>query len=361
MLTPDEKERLGHLVNWTYPEKDAGIKIISLGARTLRALCDHPDKRERLANLITFDANPPLFFDIHHPPATPGVQPGMDRLYQDLRRMMADRLDGSRMVFHVPARDAEMDPNHAPEQIRIGFRIFADLDDPALWTDSPNSLSRWLGDRREDLLALVRVMPPGIGRLADTVETLTGQGIVNLSITLDHHQDWDTDHFPVIQAQWERILAAARPELDAGRLCIAQVRRIAADGQDYCQPGKKRVFVAPDGILWPCRQFYTTRDSKAFAIGNLDQGLNEYDNVYFTLFDADDMPDCRECDWRGSCDNRCLWSNFQQNNTFYRTSGSVCAYEKAVRQAMESLWKAGSAPVMPRSRLDDYWTLMCPI
>ena len=286
----------------------------------------------------------------------------MDLLYQDLRRMMADRLDGSRMIFHVRAGDAEMDLNHAPAEIRIGFRIFAGLDDPALWADSHDSLSRWLHDRREDLLALVRVMPTGIGRLADTVETLRGQGIVNLSIALDHHQDWDRAHFPVIQAQWERILAATRPELDAGRLCIAQVRRIAVDGQDYCQPGIKRIFVAPDGILWPCRQFYTTRDSKAFAIGNLDQGLNEYDNVYFTLFDPDDMPDCRECDWRGSCDNRCLWSNHQQNNTLYRTSGSVCAYEKAVRNAVENTWGEGSPPPATiRSRLEDYLPLMCTI
>lgn len=361
MLAPDEKKRLGHLANWTYPEKDTGIKIISLGVLTLQALCDHPDKRERLANLITFDANPPLFFDIHHPPATPGIQPGMDLLYQDLRRMMAARLDGSRMVFHSRAANTDMDPNHAPEQIRIGFRIFADLDDAALWKDSSNSLSRWLRDRREDLLALVRVMPSGIGRLADIVETLTRKGIVNLSITLDRHQDWDMAHFPVIQDQWERILAAARPELDAGRLCIAQVRRIAADGQDYCRPGTGRIFVAPDGILWPCRQFYTTRDSKAFAIGNLDQGLNEYDNAYFTLFDTDDMPDCRECDWRGSCDNRCLWSNHQQHNTLYRPPGSVCAYEKAVRKAVEYTWGVGSAPIMPRSRLDDYWPLICPL
>lgn len=361
MLNHHEKKMLGHLSNWTYPEKDTGIKIIALSADTLRVLGSRPDERDRLVNLIAFDAHPPLFIEIDRPPSNAGIQPDLGLLYHDLNLIMADRLNGSRVVYHVQAKDLGWEIHHAPEEIRIGFRIFADLDHPAPWADSPDGLRNWLQSHREDALALVRAAPSGIGLMADAVDALIDRGMVHLSITIDHHQDWDTNHFPVIQAQWERILAAVRPDLDAGRLYIAQVRRIAADGQDYCRPGTGRIFVAPDGILWPCRQFYTTRDSKAFAIGNLDQGLNEYDNVYFTLFDTDDMPDCRECDWCGSCDNRCLWSNHQQNNTLYRTSGSVCAYEKAVRKAVENTWGAGSVPAPMRSRLEDYLPLMCAI
>jgi radical SAM protein with 4Fe4S-binding SPASM domain len=361
MLNRHEKKMLGRQSNWTYPVNDTGIKIIALSAETLRVLGSQSDKRDRLVNLIAFDAHLPVFIEIDQPPSDAGVQQGLAQLYQDLHRVMADRLNGSRVVYHVQAADLGWGSYYTPEDIRIRFRIFANLDHPAPWADRPDGLSNWLQSHREDTLALVRAAPSGTGLLADAVDALIDRRMVHLSITIDHHQDWDTADFPVIQAQWERILAVARPELDAGRLCIAQVRRIVVDGQDYCRPGTERIFVAPDGTLWPCRQFYSTRDSKAFAIGNLDQGLNEYDNAPFTLFEPDDMPDCRECDWRGSCDNRCLWSNHQQHNTLYRTSGSVCAYEKAVRKAVENTWGAGSAPIMPRSRLDDYWPLMCPL
>jgi radical SAM protein with 4Fe4S-binding SPASM domain len=314
-----------------------------------------------LVNLIAFDAHPPLVFEIDRLPWSDDARQGMALFRQDVRTMMAERLDRSRMLFHVRVQDAGWDVNFSPEDIRLKFQVFTNLNDPVPWTGRPSDLFEFLQSRRENALALVQATPSGIDRLADAVDELFNQGITNVSVTIDHRQEWDTVDFSALQTQWERILASARPGLDAGKLSIAQCHRIATTGENDCQAGLQRIFIAPDGVLWPCRLFYHTRDTKAFAIGDLDQGLSEFDNAPFTLFDTDKMQGCNQCDWHNTCDNRCLWCNDLQNNTFHITPGSVCAYEKVVRNAMEKSWRTNHSPNEIRSRMDDFWPLICPI
>lgn len=358
MLTSKEKEILGHLPNWSYENRPQGIKVISLLVDTLLALREDPCKRERLANLIAFDGDPPLYFEVlgRNPQSSPPHLLG--RLLDDLKERIGKPLNRSKIVVDCPFPSKETTGPCSPSYQHLGLWILNAIDVDAIdgHLQAPSGFQHELVSSPEDVLCLIQASPAGTRHLADCVAGLLDAGIAHFSITIDPHQDWDMEDFTVMESQWQRILTMAREKRSSTPVTIAECRRIQKNGEHFCQPGLKRVFIDAKGNLWPCRQFYEMNNGNSPSIGNLNQGLLESENHPFIAFDAQAMQDCNECSWNLSCHNKCLWSNYRQSGTFYRTSGAVCAHEKAIRKAMESIpYTAESNTVW-----NDYLELICP-
>jgi radical SAM protein with 4Fe4S-binding SPASM domain len=358
MLTSKEKEILGHLPNWRYERRPQGIKVISLPVDTLLALWEAPRKRERLANLIAFDGEPPIYFEIlgRFPKSSPPNPLGS--IFDDLKESIGEPLNRSKVVVGYPFRSKETTGPWSHSYQHLSLWLLDTIDIDAI----DDHLQASFGHQHElvtsaaDVLCQVQASPAGTRHLAACVAGLLNAGIVHFSITIDPHQDWDMEDFSVMESQWQRVLTMAQEKRSLTPVTIAECRRIQKDDEYFCQPGLKRVFIDPKGKLWPCRQFYEMNKSNSPGIGNLNQGILESENQPFITFDPQAMQDCDECSWNLSCQNKCLWSNYRQSGTFYRTSGAVCAYEKAIRKAMESIPFTTESD----SEWDDYLELICP-
>lgn len=356
MLVFKEKQILGHLPNWTYEERPQGIKVISLPVDTLLVLSKDPCKRERLANLIAFDTYPPLYFEVLGTISETSQRYALQSLMDELKESVGGALRSSKVVYPIRITWPASPDTHS--QPHLGLRLLHAIDfdtiDDLLQT--PFGCQHKLASSVAEFLCQIQVKPGGTGHLAECFAGLLDERIVHFSITIDPYQDWYVEDFTEMETQWYRILTMAREKLTSTAVTIAECRRIQTNKEYFCQPGLKRVFLDTEGNFWPCQQFYEMRNSNSSRIGNLNQGILESENHPFITFDAQAMEDCYECLWNLSCHNKCLWSNYRQSGTFYRTSGVVCAHEKAIRNAMQS------KPFTAESNTtwDDYLELFCP-
>ena len=360
MLNQEEKNVLAHLQNWTYDTRPQGLKVVSLGTETLRVLETDNAKRERLANLAAFDTEPPFYIEFEGLPSDVGIRKqAAFALLASLRRAMNHHSEGISMVFNYRGEALLHGLWYLPEDWQLRLQLFVDLDEMVPFLETPPKQIQHLASYGRNTLAVLNAGPTEIDRLARVTMMLIEQGHTHLAINLDHNAPWDEAHFPIIQRQWRQILENTHGDLASGRLVISECRRICGDEEFFCRPGLKRIFVDAEGALWPCHRFYQTRTAADTPIGNLDQGVLEYDNQAFHLFNTLDMQDCNECVHQSSCNNRCLWSNDARNGRFYQTSGSVCAYEKAVREAIAAERTSVLKNPGTHSAIYDFMPVMC--
>ena len=94
-----------------------------------------------------------------------------------------------------------------------------------------------------------------------------------------------------------------------------------------CQLGKRQISVGADGTLYPCVQFV---GRKEYAIGHIDNGLDEAKREAIYCRNEAEKPTCVECALNGRCHNKCGCMNIQTTGTIENLPPLLCEYERMI-------------------------------
>ena len=114
------------------------------------------------------------------------------------------------------------------------------------------------------------------------------------------------------------------------------------ENQNWCGAGRM-LSVDSNGIFYPCTRFaqYSLRDKKAWAIGNINDGIDKNKLRPFLVLDrlSQSKQECTDCEVASGC-AWCQGENYDaaDTNTIYQRSTAICKMHKARVRANNYYW-----------------------
>lgn len=181
-----------------------------------------------------------------------------------------------------------------------------------------------------------------VERAADSVIGLYQKGVKRLNLALDSRPDagWDEDSMVVLGQQLAKMADFILEKFREGR-------RVSFNGFDekihsitkekpchVCAPGKKKLYIDTDGVIYPCVQFV---GEEAYRIGEVFAGLDEAARERIYMRSLAKPTFCQGCALQARCVNDCACLNFQQCGDMGEVSPVQCAYQRMLIATSDDL------------------------
>jgi uncharacterized protein len=189
---------------------------------------------------------------------------------------------------------------------------------------------------------LMVITPETLPYYAESVDYLFSLGFRYLICSLDYSSSWDVRSVRELRQQYgkianwyyAKIMEEEKFYFSPFEVKIASHVFPGSCKRDRCELGLRQISVAPDGRLYPCVQFV---GDAAYAIGNVQQGIDEQARQRIYELNAREKASCMECAVRDRCNHYCGCLNRQATGSIEKVSPMLCAHERAIIPIVDAL------------------------
>ncbi|HEY3448455.1 MAG TPA: radical SAM protein [Myxococcales bacterium] len=264
----------------------------------------------------------------------------------DDRRLALIKANGIRVQFSLDGGHRAQDAN----------RLF--INNRSSFHRASLNLKRLIADGIQP--RIVAVLDPRNARwLVDSYETLLSLGARNVYFAPNLGANW-TDaaqhtlekSLSALADRWAASFREAKEgefiaNLDPfnGKVLSQLVR--GTKSPIRCAYGHREFAVAPSGRLYPCDRMVKEDDDDSVCLGDLKSGLDvERQRALLKRREAVE-PECKECDLRERCQNRCGCANHELTGDPGRVSPVLCWYERTIIRETDRVANAMFAEKVP--------------
>jgi uncharacterized protein len=190
--------------------------------------------------------------------------------------------------------------------------------------------------------AMMVVNPATVTYFARGVDFLYRSGFRYIISSLNFAADWDSAALRKLKRQYmqlsawyyEHTLIEEKFYLSPFEAKIESHVKGNNWCVDRCELGRKRMSVAPSGVIFPCTQFV---DDKNYAIGHVDTGIDE--ELRMRIFERNhrSQPECLGCAIKSRCLHTCGCLNKQVTGSIDHVAPSLCAHERLLLPIVDRL------------------------
>ena len=199
------------------------------------------------------------------------------------------------------------------------------------------------------------ITPLSVPHLADSLEYMWDRGVRYMVHQLDYtHRDWTPDLIERLRSAYQHMAAFYLEKIRADEhfhlaLFDDKIKTHAQSpfqlGQ-ICDFGAKKISIAPDGRLFPCVQFVSSKaDADNYCIGSVSQGFNPKRELLINE-NRKERDQCKDCALLGRCSNYCGCLNWQVTGSITTVPGILCAHEQMLMPIADEvgnqLWQEGN-------------------
>lgn len=107
---------------------------------------------------------------------------------------------------------------------------------------------------------------------------------------------------------------------------------------ERCSLGQRQFSIAPDGAIYPCLQFVTTKGLPEFMIGHvLNGGIDQRVRSHIGGCASAPKTECSGCQIQSRCGSWCACINYASTGTITAASPVLCQYERRILPLVDQL------------------------
>ena len=185
----------------------------------------------------------------------------------------------------------------------------------------------------KNVVAMVAVTKNTLQNLSNSVDYLIDLGFKIINLQFDYTANWTDEDIETIENEYRKVSEVYYKNIikkkQVSILIFDKKIRTYIDNSYVCNKeckfGLENLYVATDGILYPCVQFV---GNPKFAIGNCKVGIeiNKRDKLRKNAYKEDDI--CRKCSIRNRCNHTCCCKNYVTTKDINKVSPISCQTEK---------------------------------
>jgi uncharacterized protein len=178
--------------------------------------------------------------------------------------------------------------------------------------------------------------PRNVQHVAESVEWLVGQGVLNISLNPNFYTEWPKAALAAWRDAYEKVGDLYQARYRAG----APVKVNVIDGKirvhlkegyeacDRCGFGEREAAVAPSGNLYPCERVVGDDSHEELRIGNVFEGFDPVRRLRILARRGNTVAECQACGLRARCMNWCCCINHATTGAIDQVAGIVCFHER---------------------------------
>jgi uncharacterized protein len=192
---------------------------------------------------------------------------------------------------------------------------------------------------------LIVVTPDTLPYYAESIDYLFNQGFHYLISSLDYGAEWHVASVKELRRQYENLAdwyyEKTRQEkkfyFSPFEVKIASHVFPGSCMRDRCELGLRQISVTPNGRFYPCVQFANDGSDRIYAIGDVNNGIDEEARQRLYDRNREEKKICAACAIRERCNHFCGCLNKQATGSIEKVSPMLCAHERTIMPIVDRL------------------------
>jgi uncharacterized protein len=189
------------------------------------------------------------------------------------------------------------------------------------------------------------INPETVDHYFDSLQFLYQQGFRYIIATMNYLAKWEKPHFAALKRQYQQIaqwyysqsIAEAKFYYSPFETKISAYISGKNCRFEQCELGRNQISVAPNGRLYPCVQFVGDGSDTSFAIGSVDNGIDQERQRRLYRQNEKQEQACQQCAIRERCNHYCACVNYLTTGRLNGVSPALCEHERMLLPIIDQL------------------------